>query len=163
MENKTHEEIAEEIERARKYEAVCNAMRYSGDIGQTKQNERAEIYLFTENIDEEVKKILTRNIWEDNIGGTSDLGYEICNSACNLISDTAIEDLEESEDTFYESESASVYTADRLSYLNNNNQNEISEKMKEYSTEDIATACAIWYDDMVRSVALELKDYILND
>jgi len=35
--------------------------------------------------------------------------------------------------------------------------------MKEYSTEDIATACAIWYEDMVRSVALELKDYILND
>ena len=163
MENKTHEEVAEEVERDRRHKAVCNAMRYSGDIGQTKQNERAEIYLFTDNIDEEVKEILTRNIWKDNIGGTSDLGYAICNSACYLISDTAIEDLEENEDMFYESGSASVYTSDRLSYINMHNQDEISEKMKEYSTEDIATACAVWYDDMVRSVALELRDYILED
>jgi hypothetical protein len=34
--------------------------------------------------------------------------------------------------------------------------------MKEFDC-DIQTACAVWYDDMVRSAALTLKDYLLDD
>jgi hypothetical protein len=145
-----------------KFEEVIHAMRYTGDG--IEKGERAEIYLIDDKLpkESEVRAILMRNIWDDRIGGADDLSYEICARACDLISESEVDELGESEDMFYESESASVYTDERLKYLNIYNQDEISEKQKEFDC-DIQTACAVWYDDMVRSVALELRDYILKD
>ncbi len=143
-----------------KYNAVSEAMRYTGDGKEN--NERAEVYLIKDTCAPEVKDILMRNIYDNNIGGSQDLGYAICADACALISEASLEELkEDSEDSYYENESASIYTDERLKYLNSNNQDEITEKVKEYAC-DIQTACAVWYDDMVRSVALELRDFINN-
>jgi hypothetical protein len=151
-----------------KFEEVIHAMRYTGD---GKENsERAEIYLIDDKLskESEVRAILMRNIWDDRIGGAEDLSYEICARACGLIADnTDGDDLENTDigndDIFYDMECASVYTAERLGYLNIWNESEISDKMKELGIESIQTACAVWYDDMVRSVALELRDYILKE
>lgn len=149
----------------KRQQEVAKAFRYTGDKEQAdKLHEREGIYVFNFESefpkDTEIYKLLFRKIWDDNVGGWTDLSYEICAKACELIADSDIKDLE-GEDLFYESESASVYTSDRLGYLNNNNQGEISDKMKEYDS-DIQTACAVWYDDMVRNVALELRDYIMQ-
>ena len=137
-----------------KLKEIATAMRYTGDKETAeKKKERSEVY-----------KIIFRNVWDDNIGGQDDLSYEICAKACNEVAECDMDMLEgESDDIFYEMECASVYTSDRLAYLNMNNQSEISDKMKELGLDDIATACAVWYDDMVRSVALELRDYVLSD
>ena len=67
---------------------------------------------------------------------------------------------EDNDDRFYEMENASIWNDDRLGYLNINNEQEIADKMKELSLDSISTACAVWYDDMVRSVMLSLLDYI---
>lgn len=94
-----------------------------------------------------------------------DISYEIMADACDLFSDIeTIEDLEDeaSTDTANEAEPSSVYIGVRLSYLSVNNQQEVSDIMKEYSTEDIATACAIWYDNKVREAYSVLRDYILQ-
>lgn len=147
-----------------KHEQISNAMRYTGDG--IEKCERPEIYVMSDSVEKgsELYEIIFRNVWTDNIGGNADLSYAIVADACSLIADTELEDLnEDTDDIFYENESASVYTDERLGYLNMNNQYEISEKMKDLSLDDISTACAVWYDDMVRSVALELRDYILND
>jgi hypothetical protein len=37
------------------------------------------------------------------------------------------------------------------------------EILKEYSCDSINLACAIWYDNQVRNVYSELKDFILAD
>ena len=90
-----------------------------------------------------------------------DLDYKIMNDALMELSEIEFADLAEYEVHESESEYASVYTGERLSYMNMWNQDEISEVMKEYSTEDIATACAIWYDNQVKTVIQQLIDKIL--
>ena len=66
------------------------------------------------------------------------------------------------EAELHETETASVYTSTRLSYLNQSNQYDITEVLKECSC-DIATACAIWYDRKVAEACEELVAYILQD
>lgn len=95
-------------------------------------------------------------------GAGFDLSYEIMAKACDVVSQQDIEELA-GDDGFYEAEEASVYTAERLSYLNIHNQQDISDKMKEYDCEDIQTACAYWYDEQVRSACEQLRDYILAE
>lgn len=41
---------------------------------------------------------------------------------------------------------ASPYTARRLEYITVHNQDDISDLMKEYELDDIATAAAVWYE-----------------
>lgn len=140
---------------------VAEAMVYTGDEP-IADDMRANIYVISSKVDDksELKRLLMKLIYDDNIGGMNDLSYEIVAKACDLIAqDDDITD--GSEDIYYENESASVYTADRLGYLNATNQEEITQKMKEFGC-DIQTACAVWYDDMVRSAALTLRDYILG-
>ena len=149
---------------AERLEAVKNAMRYTGEKEEAEKNhERAEIYLIKDETPEELKDILKKIIWDERIGGEEDLSYEIVARACDLVADSWEEDEDgTNDDMYYESESASVYTATRLDYLNAWNQEEISQKQKEFDC-DIQQACAVWYDDMVRGVALRLRDYIIKE
>ena len=120
-----------------------------------------EGYIISDSCTGDTKNELMRLIYDENIGGVSDLSYEIVAKATELFED--IENLEQlNEENENESEQASIYTAIRLSYLNNFNEQEISDILKEYNTTDISTACAIWYDNMVRQAYDELKAYILK-
>ena len=91
-----------------------------------------------------------------------ELDYEIMKTACDILSDaekvTKLTDEEHEKLLESALDSASVYTSTRLSYLNNNNQAEITDILKEYDS-DIQTACAIWYDKMVeRAMELLLEE-----
>lgn len=141
-----------------KYNAIINAMEYTGD--EPKNGMRANIYIIKDETPEETRKVLIDIIYDKNIGGSHDLSYEIVFRACDVISELSLEDLENTDCLWdIERDWASFYTAERLGYLNMNNQDEIIEKLKEYDS-DIATACAVWYDAMVRDVAIELQEYI---
>lgn len=101
-------------------------------------------------------------IYDENIGGVQDLSYEIVAVASGLFDDIEnIKDLE-NENEECEAEQASVYTAERLSYINMNNQEEITQTLKDFDC-DIQKACAIWYDNMVRNAYQDLKAFILED
>ena len=91
-----------------------------------------------------------------------DLNYEIMNDALNELYDQDFKDLSDYDVYNSESEYASVYTSERLSYLNNWTEDEITEVMKEYEC-DIQTACAIWYDQQVKNIITELLAVILEE
>lgn len=121
-----------------------------------------EGYIISDNCAEPVKDILMKQIYDNNIGGTHDLSYEICAKACEVISELDLNELD-TEQNLYEFENSSIYNNERLAYLNNNNEQEIAEVMKEYGCESISQACAIWYDNQVRYTAETLLDYINNN
>ena len=141
-----------------KQNAIANCMEVK------KWDNGKEGYIIKDNLkaeNEELYNLLINIIYEDNIGGVHDISYEITAKACGIIGDLTPEEIEEdNDDHFYEMETASVWNSDRLSYLNVNNEQEIADKMKELSLDSISTACAVWYDDQVRSVVLSLIDYI---
>lgn len=134
-----------------KYKAITNAYTI------TKRGEE-DIQIIKSNTAPEVKDKLLDIQRELNVG--FDLSYEIVSDAAACVSDISIEVLP--DENFYETECASIYTATRLEYMNGYNQEEITEIIKEYST-DIQTAYAIWYDQKVAEACRELKDYILEE
>jgi hypothetical protein len=99
-----------------------------------------------------------------------DVDHEIFSRACDIVSEvfgrerTTTLDKEDDviTDEIYEaaSDSASVYTAERLGYLNIWNEEEIGQTMSEYDEKSIATACAIWYDRQVEQAAVLIKDWV---
>lgn len=81
-----------------------------------------------------------------------DISYSIMSDAVSSLPGSLDE---YDEDDIYESEHASVYTADRLAYLTIWNQDEITQMVKEYGC-DIATACAYWYEEQVQNMFFSL-------
>lgn len=61
-----------------------------------------------------------------------------------------------------EGEHASVYTANRLEYLNPYNDADIADIIKEYNLNDVSTACAIWYGNTVNEMVDALIDAVLS-
>ena len=90
-----------------------------------------------------------------------DLGYEITAKALDIMAEVDFNDLPRFDAFELEQDMASVYTAERLGYINVSNQSEISDVMRDYDAEDIATAAAIWYDDKVKNTAMTLRNKIL--
>ena len=101
---------------------------------------------------------IQKEVEEDSRAGF-DLSYEIMSKACDVITDTAFDEL---EDATFESEQSSVYTDDRLGYLNHNNQFDILDIINDYKTNSIDLACAIWYDNAVNDACYRLKNWIFN-
>lgn len=129
-----------------------------------KKDETA-FHCISDNCEPELKKVLMSIIYDENIGGQNNLSYDICYDACAFFDDITDKyynnDDINGDEYINEYEPSSIYTYDRLQYLNNNNQQEISDVMKEYSIDDIATACAIWYDNMVRqAISTIISDYL---
>lgn len=58
---------------------------------------------------------------------------------------------------------ASPYTARRLEYITVHNQDDISELMKEYELDDIATAAAVWYENRVAEAVRLILDAITDN
>jgi hypothetical protein len=81
-----------------------------------------------------------------------DISYDMMSDAVNNLPST-MDDYD--SDSIYENEQASIYTKTRLAYLTIYNQEEITQKVKEYGC-DIATACAFWYDEQVQNMFFAL-------
>lgn len=96
-----------------------------------------------------------RNVSE-NVGDF-ELAYDIVSRATNELPRT-LKELDDLDP--YNIEYASVYTRDRLDYLTIHNQEEITELVHESTDRDIATACAIWYDNNTSLVLQDLIDFI---
>lgn len=126
-------------------------------IDSSKRDNDQVFYFIKPDTQKDIKDFLLEIVYNQNVGGSSDLSYEIIASAVDLLDEDTIE----TEEDYIDNDSASVYTYDRLQYLNINNQDEITEVLKEFET-DIQNACAYWYDGEVKNVYYQLKDYILN-
>lgn len=100
--------------------------------------------------------------------GDYELAYEITARACDIVAE-ALDGIGEGEKIDADSDgirdacdgSASVYTADRLAYLNVCNQGEIAERVREYGC-DIQEASAYWYDGLVHT-AVERVIAMVNE
>ena len=131
--------------------------------------ERGEdvIYCKREGLPEEVSELLSSIAFDisEEVGGL-DLPYKILNNALEELSDNC-EDIKDLAD--YDSREStpdgfcSVYTWDRLQLLNVHNQADISEVMKEYGYNDIADACAVWYDNQVYDAIDLIKNKLNNE
>lgn len=98
-----------------------------------------------------------------------ELAYEIMADACDIISEKTLTGIDRDSligddlDFFADADSgANVYTSVQLSYLNINNEAEISELMKDEAITSIGQACSIWYSQKVAEACEALKAYILN-
>ena len=147
-----------------KLNAIANAMELKT------RNDGTEYCYIKDNCNEDVKKVLMQLIYDENIGGTHDLSYEICAKACDIIGEKTLTGNDRDSltsddlDLFADADSiTSVYTATQLSWLNNNNESEISAILKDESQTSIAQACASWYAQQVQNVCETLKDFILNE
>jgi len=147
-----------------------------GAMTQSERSNGVMIYRFTDDAPEELRDLFLEHF------NVSDTDYEILNDAVGVVidvydnlddnedDDDVYDNLDDNEDDDDVSEAiseaatdcASVYTAERLGYMNNRNQDEISDVMREYSTHDIATACAIWYDQQVENAANIISKWV-ND
>lgn len=125
-----------------------------------REGEEESFYHFTNTAPKELIELFVENY------SVKDLDYEIFSRACDIVSEVysykpeATD--EQATDDIYEhsSESASVYTNGRLEYLNQWNEEEISQTMREYGEQSIAIACAIWYDRQVEQAAIIIKDWV---
>lgn len=90
-----------------------------------------------------------------------ELSYEIMAKACQCIGELTLKELETGEASEMAAETCTVYTYQRLQYLDGNNQAEITDIVKGYDT-DIEKACAEWYEQQVTTAIEALKAYILN-
>lgn len=104
--------------------------------------------------------------------GSDDLDFEIFNRALDVVDNARVDakkddngkvDEENVVDNIYTyaSDSASIMTYDRLQYLNNNNEQEISEMMRDFEMRSIADACAAWYDKQVEQAAIIINDWVM--
>lgn len=143
---------------------VANAM----ELKQFDSNREA--YIIKDECNEDLKNVLMTLIYDENIGGNQDISYEICASACDIISDKTSEGNDRDSltgddlDLYADADSrANVYTAVQLSYLNINNEDEISQLMQDEAITSVAQACTAWHTSKVVEACERLKDYVLND
>jgi len=131
------------------------------------QHEETKRYFFADSVlfakpdtlEREVYELLS-DVCRDIDSGTFDLNYEILASALQYFDNEALEYDDLMNDNFeinFPFEGfASIYTFDRLSYLNINNQHDIAQAIHEGASEDIDGACAYWYDHQVEQTIYAL-------
>jgi hypothetical protein len=129
------------------------------DIIVNSMKEDKSIIVYKDLLPKDVRDRLCFNIQSsqrEETGASFDLSYEIMRDALQAIEGAGINDLNLDHN---DNEFASVYTAEQLSWLNINNQGDITDLVKEYDC-DIATACATWYDTAVLSTIGQVIEYI---
>lgn len=128
----------------------------------SKRDDGSEYTHFTDEAPEELKDLFLEHY------NVKNLDYEIFSQACDIVAEVyqdypsiKIANNEATEEIYERaSDCANIYTSERLAYLDNQNEDEISETMREYGEHSIATACAIWYDKQVEQAAFIIKDWI---
>jgi len=129
----------------------------------TKRGEN-DIYILSDNIDEETRD--TMQTMQRALDVSFDLSYEIMAKACDIYAE-AYANNEDSPTMLMEyieenyRDYASVYTYERLSWLDNNNQSDITDIVIDHGC-DIADACAKWYESKVYAVCWHLDEWINN-
>ena len=125
---------------------------------------------------EKVTDMATQNAIMDiqrELNTSFEISYEIMADACDIIAEYKMEgvagdnwlknDSDMACDFFADADScANVYTAVQLSYLDNNNEGEISALMADEAITSIAQACSIWYSQKVAEACEALKSYIMQ-
>lgn len=146
---------------------IFDYIRTNSILDSHKETERiffVEPILFSkdETLEKEVYNLLsdlTRNIESGNF----DLDYKILQSTLAYLDDNDLELDDLLNDNFEMNYNfagfASIYTNERLSFLNCNNQEEITQALKETDS-DIQNACAYWYDQKVEKTIYSLRDIL---
>lgn len=131
-----------------------------------KRDDETEYYAITDNCEKTLKDLYLKMIYEDNVGGKQDLSYQIINEATIFFDEldeekaslkTISEQLDEYQDF------ATTRNVEQLEMLNNYNEHEIADILKDYSCKNISTACAIWYENQVKQVIGEIIDTYLTE
>lgn len=136
-----------------KRDAIVDSVTY-------KNRNNEQIMFYKDDISEELKTLLS------NIGYSLDvnldLSYQIMDTAISTLSDLDIDYIfSDRLDLYADVDSrANVYTGIQLSYLNINNESEISDIMKDESIDSIAIACQAWYNSKVLEALEQLISYI---
>lgn len=126
-----------------------------------KRNDGTEYYAIAENCDEKLKNIYLSMIYDDNIGGTNDLSYRLIYDATAFFSneitgDETKEEMLEALENYQDF--APIWNSERLEMLNVNNEQDIADIMKEYEIENVSTACAVWYENTIKSIVNTIID-----
>lgn len=137
---------------AKKIASIATAMTRS------KRDDGTEFFHFTDTAPEELKNLYLEHY------DVRDLDYEIFSGACDIVAEVyeSHPTQEKAEEDIYEraSDYASVYTSDRLAYLNMWNESDVSDLMHEYGMRSIADACAAWYDRQTEQAAIIISNWI---
>lgn len=126
-----------------------------------KRTDDTEYTCFTDEVPEELKNLFLEHY------NVKNLDYQIFSNAIDIYLE-AWENNEDSPTLLIDyiqenyNDIGSVYTSDRLAYLDNSNQDEISEFVQNYKT-DIGNACAIWYNEQVQSAVSIIHDYVTKN
>lgn len=130
----------------------------------SKRKDDTEYTHFTDEVPQELKDLFLEHY------EVRDTDYKVFNRACDIVVEIYGEQSEEQHahhvdqdinNGIYEksNDSASVYTADRLALLDNWNQEDITQNVRDLGV-DIADACAIWYDKEVENACFIIKEWV---
>lgn len=125
-------------------------------ITKSTRSDGTEFYHFADGAPESLRDLFLEHY------SVRDLDYQTFGRACDVVAEVYAEKPKDITEAIYErsADSASVYTADRLAYLDLHNEDEISELMRECGEHSIATACAMWYDRQVEQAAILISEWV---
>lgn len=127
-------------------------------MAQSTRDDGTEYTHFTDTAPEELKSLYLAHY------EVRTLDYEIFADACDIVADVYTEKKDRSENDIDNilgeqvNESASIWNADRLGYLNIWNEEEIKDLMSQ-GYDSISEACAAWYCREVSTATHLLKDW----
>lgn len=137
------------------------------------RNEGKEDYytFINDNVAGKLKDYLISLVYSDEgiASGDNNLNYDILYKAISFIANQGytlaeFKKLSISDVTAMQSDSfASIWTNERLSYLNNYNEDSISNIFTEYACSLISDACAYFYNASVETTLYQLQEYIKNN
>lgn len=123
----------------------------------------ADAVLFSKDntLEKEVYNLLSDTLHSIDCGN-SDTDYQILASALQYFDNEALDYDDVCNDNFeinfpFEGFS-SIYTWNRLQYINIHNQAHITDAIKEELADDIQSAAAYWYDDQVQNTIYQLVE-----
>lgn len=117
-------------------------------------------YHFTDTAPEEL-----RNLYIEHYA-VKDIDYETFSRACGIVSEIYADKPDITQDAATDeiceraSDSGSVYTYQRLQYLDASNESDISDLIREYGLTSIAEACVVWYDRQVEQAAILINEWV---
>ena len=123
-------------------------------------HETKDIYIYNPKLNETTKEFLQSLQCDSGI--SFELSYKIANNATQLFYGLKLEELESEDLNELAQDTASVYTVERLNWIDLNNKGEIEDIMQEYNCKEIDTASAIWFELKTVELAEEIKDFILK-
>lgn len=130
---------------------------------------KGDYYSYIQTEDKDIKDFLINLVYSDEgiASGDNNLSYDVLYDAIAYMGNFTLKEFKALDvvDTIQSNMGdgfASVYTSERLAYLNINNEYEIMDALQEYYCRSISEACAIFYDQSVTDTVYMLQQYVLN-